>query len=476
MEALQAPRPWPSRTVLAAMSVALLAAIALAVVVAPLANWDLGVAAVLFGCAVVSDLTAIDASGSPRHGISISGSFIALVLSMAFLGGAPAAAIGVAAMLVGHLRYRERADRFLNNLLAYAWFPLAGGLVFDVARGNGGLGPGDGTFYTLIPAVFAISLAINFLVIALFNCHLDGEPLSRKARRMVLPVLQWDIAAALLTVGAAYLYNELGLPALAIFVVLLMSSQSLLGQVLASERRAEELQSRTEELDTRVQQLSRMHVGMLSTMLRSLDLRDRMTARHSAAVARYSREIARAAGLPEADQELVHTAGLLHDIGKFVFPDRILTGDMQLTGADWEIIRSHPEEGANLVGQLDGYEAVAEVIRAHHERVDGGGYPRGLRGDTIPLLSRIISVADTYDVMTARDSYRAPTSSHNAIAELQSVAGSQLDADLVQVFVGLLEDKDLRYRHGVDADFDAELGLEKRIEAYAAGSMPGASA
>jgi putative nucleotidyltransferase with HDIG domain len=215
---------------------------------------------------------------------------------------------------------------------------------------------------------------------------------------------------------------------------------------------------------------------MLGTMLRSLDLRDRMTARHSAAVARYSREIARAAGLPEAEQELVHTAGLLHDIGKFVFPDRILNGDATLTGADWEIIRSHPDEGANLVAQLDGYEAVADVIRAHHERVDGGGYPRGLTADEIPLLSKIISVADTYDVMTARDSYRTPMSSDNAIAELQAVAGHQLDPALVEVFVGLLEDKDLRYRHGVDADFDAELGLDKRIQAYAAGSVPGAQA
>jgi putative nucleotidyltransferase with HDIG domain len=462
--------------VIVAMAVALLVAIALAVVAAPLANWNLGVAAVLLGCAVISDLSAIDASGSPRHGISISGSFIAMVLSMAFLGGAPAAGIGLVVMLVGHLRYRERADRFLNNLVAYAWFPLIGGLVFDLARKNVGLGPGDGNFYALIPPVFAISLAINFLVIALFNCHLDGESLTSKARRMVLPVLQWDIAAALVTVGAAYLYTELGLPALAIFVVLLMSSQSLLGQVLTSERRAEELQARTEELDTRVQQLSRMHVGMLGTMLRSLDLRDRMTARHSAAVARYSREIARAAGLPEDEQELAHTAGLLHDIGKFVFPDRILNGNATLTGADWEIIRSHPEEGANLVAQLDGYEAVAEIIRAHHERVDGGGYPRGLSGEEIPLLSRIISVADTYDVMTARDSYRTPTSSHKAIAELQAVAGRQLDPALVGVFVALLEDKDLRYRHGVDADFDAELGLEKRIQAYAAGSVPGAQA
>jgi putative nucleotidyltransferase with HDIG domain len=209
-------------------------------------------------------------------------------------------------------------------------------------------------------------------------------------------------------------------------------------------------------------------------MLRSLDLRDRMTARHSAAVARYSRAVAAAIGLEPRLQELVHTAGLLHDVGKFVFPDRILKADAPLTGGDWEIIRSHPAEGAKLVAQLDGYEPVAEVILAHHERFDGGGYPNGLAGEDIPLLSRIISVADTYDVMTARDSYRNPTSSLEAIQELQRVSGTQLDGRLVDAFVALLEDKDLRYRHGVDADFDAEIALEKRIEAYAIGSAPGA--
>lgn len=463
----------PSRNLLAIMIAALVVAVGCAVAATPLADWDPGLILVLFGCAVISDLTAIDASGTPRQGIAISGSFIALVLAMAFLGGAPAAAIGVAVMLVGHLRYRESPDRFLNNLVAYAWFPLAGGLFFDLFRSDLGLDSTSGAFYALIPAVFALSLALNFLVIAGYNCLLDGEQLADKARRMVLPVLQWDVAAAILTVFVAYLYSELGMPALAGFVVVLMSSQRLLGQVIASERRAEELAAHGEELDARVQQLARMHVGVLATMLRSLDLRDRMTARHSAAVARYSRAVAAAIGLEPRLQELVHTAGLLHDVGKFVFPDRILKADAPLTGSDWEIIRSHPEEGAKLVAQLDGYEVVAEIILAHHERVDGGGYPNGLSGEEIPLLSRIISVADTYDVMTARDSYRTPTSSLEAIEELQRVSGSQLDGRLVDAFVALLEDKDLRYRHGVDADFDAEIALEKRIEAYAEGSAPG---
>jgi HD-GYP domain-containing protein (c-di-GMP phosphodiesterase class II) len=110
---------------------------------------------------------------------------------------------------------------------------------------------------------------------------------------------------------------------------------------------------------------------------------------------------------------------------------------------------------------------VSDIILAHHERIDGTGYPRKLKGDEIPLLSRIISVADTYDVMTARDSYRKPVSSMEAIQELRRVSGTQLDGQVVEVFIELLSGKDVRFRHGEDADFDAELALEARVHEYA---------
>ena len=205
---------------------------------------------------------------------------------------------------------------------------------------------------------------------------------------------------------------------------------------------------------------------MLSALLRTLDLRDRMTARHSAAVARYAREIAIAAGFSKEEQELVHTAGLLHDIGKFIFPDRILKGDTKLNDDDWKIIKMHPYQGARVVAQMEGYGPISEIILAHHERIDGKGYPRGLRGTEIPALSRIISVADTYDVMTARDSYRTPISSFEAIQELRRVSGAQLDGEFVELFIRILAGKDVRFRHGEDADFDAELGLDKRVAEY----------
>src|SRR5437867_3655239 len=121
------------------------------------------------------------------------------------------------------------------------------------------------------------------------------------------------------------------------------------------DQRAEELHAKGEQLSARTKQLASLQVGVLSAIMHTLDLRDRMTARHCAAVARYAREIAIAAGFSKREQELVHTAGLLHDIGKFIFPDRILKHDTKLTEEDWQIIRMHPYQGSRVVRQMEGY-------------------------------------------------------------------------------------------------------------------------
>ena len=187
-----------------------------------------------------------------------------------------------------------------------------------------------------------------------------------------------------MAVGVAFLYHRIGIAAIALFGIVLFTFQYLLGQLLISEQRAEELERRGKQLSTRTRQLATLQVGMLSALLRTLDLRDRMTARHSAAVARYAREIAIAAGFSKEEQDLVHTAGLLHDLGKFIFPDRILKGDTKLTDEDWNIIKMHPYQGARVVAQMEGYGPISEIILAHHERIDGKGYPRGLKGPRHP--------------------------------------------------------------------------------------------
>jgi putative nucleotidyltransferase with HDIG domain len=442
----------PTRLSQALLAISLVGVVAVAVWQAPNADWDLALLGILLGFSIFSDVMSIETESR----IKVSGNFLALVLALVFLGGTPAALIGVISIVAGWLRFREKAHDFLVNLLTYITFPIVVGTAFHEIIERTGINSSDPVYYVLVFGAFLAALTINFTMIGAYTCYLERSSFREKVRTVIGPLLPSELAAALMAVGVAFIYDQIGLTGVALFGVVLVIFQYLLGALLKSQERAQ-------ELEVRSKQLASFQVGMLSALLRTLDLRDQMTARHSAAVARYSRAIAQRAGYSKREEELVHIAALLHDIGKFILPDRILKANVPLTDEDWMLIRRHPQQGARVVSSLDGYGPVAEVILAHHERIDGKGYPRGLKGDDIPELARIISVADTYDVMTARDSYRAPVSSYDAIQELRRVAGEQLDERFVEIFIELLEGEDVSFRHGEEADFEKELALEARI-------------
>jgi putative nucleotidyltransferase with HDIG domain len=208
---------------------------------------------------------------------------------------------------------------------------------------------------------------------------------------------------------------------------------------------------------------------VLGGLLRSLDIRDGRAARHAAAVARFARDIAQSVGMDEREQELAHTAGLLHDIGHFALSDRVHERGRTLADEDWAAIQRHPELGADMLRDLGMYGPVAEIVRSHHERLDGRGYPRGLPEDEIPEIAKIISVAEVYDTLTASDTYRTRMSSFEALRELRRVAGSQLDSRYVEVLASLLSGEGIEYRHADAADFDTELDMERRINEARAG-------
>ena len=453
----------PSRAVIALELLALAVAAGVAVVRAGEVDWDTGLFVTLLAFSLIGDYAAVDTAVSR---VKLSSSFLAIVIATVFLGETVGASIGVVTIAADWLRRRYARGDLLINLVAYAWFPLAAGIGFHAAVDATGVTNDDGSFYLLVFALFVAGLAIDFLVIAGYTAYVEGSRLEAKVRRALLPLLPSELASALLALGITYAYVQVGVPAVVLLGVVVLTFQYVLGALLVSQQRGDELELRN-------RQLAGFQVALLSALLRTLDLRDRMTARHSASVARHARETARVAGLSDEEQEIVHTAGLLHDIGKFILPDRILKGREQLTDADWEQIRRHPDEGARIVSQIEGYRPIGEIIRAHHERIDGRGYPQGLSGDEIPELARIISIADTYDVMTARDTYREPLSSAEAINELRRVAGTQLDARLVEVFIATLEGKDLAYRQGEDVDFERELSLDRRIHDYVTGDSAG---
>ena len=413
------------------------------------ADWQpLELFGVLLALALASDLLAV------RHGAQrISGSFLALVLAMALLGPAPAATIGVLSVLVDQLRSHNPLPRLITNLATWATFPLVGALLIEWAADALNVQQDDLAYLLLIFGGFLVANLLNFVGIAGDYAFHNRVSLAQEFRTIFIPVLPSELVSALLCVLVAYVYVQSGFAALSLLVVVLLTFQYLLRELLRSRERAERLAS--------------VQLGVLAAMIETLHLRDRMTARHSAAVARYAGELARSMGLPDDQVDLVHTAALLHDIGKFAFPDSILLAEPHLETDQWELVKRHPEDGARIVRRVDGYGPVAEIILSHHERWDGAGYPRGLAGEEIPPASRLISVADTYDVLTARDSYRQPISSEAAVAELQRVAGTQLDPTAVAAFVDLLSAKDIAFRHADDAEFEAELAFDVRVRDYA---------
>jgi len=384
-------------------------------------------------------------------------------LAMALLGPAPAVAICFASRIVDAiwtdgLRLRGRRLALVWNLGMYVDV-LLGSLAIR-ASANAGIARGSAAFALVVVAAIGLANVLNFLLAAVWIRVHAGIPIGAQLRRDFIPSLSWVTAPNFVAGALVTLYYHAGPTSLLLALALLGAFYVLLAELLNSQQRRDELEQRTIELAS-------LQVGVFLTMVRTLSLRDRSTARHSAAVARYAHAIAKAAGCSQEDQRTVHTAGLLHDIGKFAFPDRILLADRRLTDEEFELVRAHPVHAAELVRAVQGYEEIAAVILAHHERIDGTGYPHRLEGEQIPPLARMISVADIYDVITARDTYRVPVSRDDAIAELRRVAGTQLDADFVELFIGVLEREQLAFTHTADADFEAELAIEQRVRELA---------
>jgi putative nucleotidyltransferase with HDIG domain len=399
------------------------------------------------------------------RGQNLSAAFVALVLAMSLLGPAPAVLLGLSVMTLTSATRRVSPALWLNNLSTYAAFPIVGGLmvralVGDVHNPHNQQLTQSVTFALVVFAVFMVTNALNFALVAIDVRVTEGRPLPGQVRDLFVPLLPGQIATGALAALLAVAYTNLGLPALFGVILVIVIFQYLTIALLRSEDRADQLEARS-------MHLASLQLGVLTTLVETLALRDRVTARHAAAVARYSRALAREAGCSDAEQDLIHTAGLLHDIGKFALPDRILHAEV-LSDDDWAVIRRHPQDGATLVGRLDGYGPVADAILYHHERVDGSGYPAGLIGSEIPLASRILAICSTYDTLTARETYRSPMIPQDAMTELRKVAGRQLDAELVEQFIAMLErEGPVTFAHGDDADFEAELAFERRARKIA---------
>jgi putative nucleotidyltransferase with HDIG domain len=194
--------------------------------------------------------------------------------------------------------------------------------------------------------------------------------------------------------------------------------------------------------------LENANLSFAIALVATLDARDRYTAGHSTAVATYARDIAEEIKMSSSEQQLVHLCGLVHDIGKIGLPAGLLEKPGALTPDERRQMEEHSAIGERILANVDDYAEIAVVVRHHHERVDGGGYPDGLVAEEIPLISRILAVADAYDAMTSNRPYREAMSSSEARRRLSLGAGSQFDPHLVEAFEAVLDEAGGHYLGG----------------------------
>jgi putative nucleotidyltransferase with HDIG domain len=202
--------------------------------------------------------------------------------------------------------------------------------------------------------------------------------------------------------------------------------------------------------------LERASLSFATALVATLDARDRYTAGHSAAVAIYARDIAARLGLSEEQQALAHLCGLVHDIGKIGLPPGLLEKPGALTLEERRQMEEHSAIGERILAKVEDYAEIARIVRHHHERVDGQGYPDGVLGDQIPLISRIISVADAYNAMTSDRPYRDAMPSRVARLRLAQAVEGQFDTTVVAAFEAILAGASEEYRSGAHLDFDLE--------------------
>lgn len=180
--------------------------------------------------------------------------------------------------------------------------------------------------------------------------------------------------------------------------------------------------------------------GIILALARVIEARDRYTIHHAERVGLYSREIGRQHGLSSEDLDVLYKGGVMHDLGKVVIPAEILLKPGPLNEAEREIMESHSPEGARIAEPLRSAAKFLPIIRHHHERVDGRGYPDHLAGKEIPLAARIASIGDAWDAMTSDRPYRIALEPDEAVARLREGAGSQWDEELTHMFLELVDD------------------------------------
>lgn len=387
--------------------------------------------------------------------VEITVSILPVAFAAVVFGPLSAMAVGALGMVVA---FRQPYVRWLIWTCTRA---LGAGLAGAVATSVLVDDPSAGRLFVAVAlACFcdaAFDAALGAVVVAV-----RGSGSARDGLRLLRPILMGTVPLYTpVIVLLVYAYAELSTWSVLLFLAPALAAHRLHG--LYREQR-----ETTEQLSVANDRLSRANLSFATALVAALDARDQYTAGHSAAVAVYARDIAERMGLSSNEQQLVHLCGLVHDIGKVGLPAGLLEKPGALTLEERRRMEEHSVIGERILANVDDYAEIARIVRHHHERMDGNGYPDRLPGDEIPLLSRIIAVADAYNAMTSGRPYRDAMPSRVARFRLAQAAGTQFDTSVVAAFEAILAGACDTYLDGVRPDFAIEAQRQPALLARAA--------
>jgi putative nucleotidyltransferase with HDIG domain len=395
---------------------------------------------------------AILAIGAERQSISLTPNAEVSVVSLVYvfaavvLGPLSGAVVGAASVLADLPRrdvpqpiLRWVAWTSITVIVASTAGLAAAAVANATSRGFWGL-------FAAVAAAFIVETVIDLWLGSIAPVIRRTAPIFAAVRSAGPALLASVPLYAPMVAVLAYAYETISPWSVALFAIPAVVAQRLL--LLYRQQR-----ETSEALGDANARLASANLSFATALVATLDARDRYTAGHSAAVAIYAADIAKRMDLAVEQQDLVHLCGLVHDIGKIGLPAGLLEKPGALTLDERKQMEQHSTIGERILRNVDDYSEIAAIVRHHHERVDGNGYPDGLVSDEIPLLARIIAVADAYNAMTSDRPYRDAMPSRVARLRLAQAVESQFDTAVVAAFEAVLTGADEAYRMGTRADF-----------------------
>lgn len=386
--------------------------------------------------AAVADRASVRVSEALELSISPVLMLFAAVLFGPLAGGFVGAAseLGDAELFGEHARERSPLLKWLTYTSSRFLTGVAMGLIAQAVRNEIGGTAG------LVVATVAASAVGEVLEILFASITLRIRGKQTAVLRMIGPLMATAICFYAPVVAAlALAYHDLSPWSAFLFLAPALAAQRLFGMYQVQRNLAERLEA--------------ANVSFAVALVTALEASDAYTAGHSRAVAIYSRDIAERMGFPRDVCDRAYLCGLVHDIGKVGLPASLLGKEGPLTLEERRLMQDHSAIGERILREVDAYDDVASVVRHHHERIDGEGYPDGISGDEIPLLSKVIAVADAYNAMTSDRPYRDGMPTRVARLRLAQAVENQFDTTVVAAFEAILATSDDTYRTAQRDDF-----------------------